>query len=229
MVKRLFDILTAFVGLFALAPICCVAAVGIRLSSPGPIFFRTKRAGVRNHLFTMYKFRTMHVNHGQFANAITGLRDPRVFPFGSLLRRLKIDELPQLLNVLKGEMSIVGPRPEDPRIVNQHFRPEHFATLNARPGLASPGSIYNYTHGERLLQGDDPERVYVERLLATKLALDLIYVNEASLYYDLRIIFRAIWTIVAMALGKQHFAEPPELQKVSSDQLLNLFPPMSQV
>lgn len=216
MVKRLFDVVTAAVALITLAPLFCVAAIGIRLTSRGPILFRVRRTGRRSVLFTMYKFRTMQVDHGSFRSAITGHDDPRVFAFGSLLRRLKIDELPQLFNVLRGDMSIVGPRPEDPRIVEQHYRPEYLGTLDVRPGLASPGSIYNYTHGEQALNGPDPEKAYVDQLLPMKLALDSIYVREASLVYDLRIIFRTVWTILTSALGKRRFADPPEMKKALS-------------
>jgi lipopolysaccharide/colanic/teichoic acid biosynthesis glycosyltransferase len=160
----------------------------------------------------MYKFRTMRV--GQAArSAITARDDRRVFPFGSWLRRLKIDELPQLINVLKGEMSVVGPRPEDPEIVRKYYAPAHLETLRVAPGLASPGSIYNYTHGERLLGGEDAERLYAERLLPVKLALDTIYVREASPLYDLSIIVRTALAIATVAAGKKEFADPPEMWK----------------
>jgi lipopolysaccharide/colanic/teichoic acid biosynthesis glycosyltransferase len=153
----------------------------------------------------------MHEDHGFCSSAITGIQDPRIFRFGSLLRRLKIDELPQLLNVLKGEMSIVGPRPEDPRIVNQYYTPEQYETLTVLPGLASPGSIYNYTHEKQYLANEDFEKSYVERLLPVKLALERVYVREASFFYDLRIIMRTIRIILSIDLGKRHFPEPREM------------------
>jgi lipopolysaccharide/colanic/teichoic acid biosynthesis glycosyltransferase len=216
MVKRFFDVIASAVALVVLAPVFCAAAIGIRLKSPGPVFFRVPRVGLRNVRFTMYKFRTMRVDQGSFRSAITRRDDQRVFAFGSLLRRLKIDELPQLFNILKGDMSIVGPRPEDPRIVDDYYPPEYLCTLDVRPGLASPGSIYNYTHGEQILTGPDPEKEYVERLLSVKLSLDSIYVREASFLYDLRIIFRTVWTVLRSALGKRHFADPPEMKKALS-------------
>jgi lipopolysaccharide/colanic/teichoic acid biosynthesis glycosyltransferase len=161
----------------------------------------------------MYKFRTMHSARSAFDSPITAAQDPRIFSFGAMLRSTKIDELPQLFNVLKGEMSIVGPRAEDPKIVRRHYRGYHWETLQVPPGLASPGSLYNYTHGERLLGLDNPEKDYVDRLLHTKLALDAVYVRQASFAYDLLIILRTLRTIAVIALGKRCFSDPPEMSQ----------------
>src|SRR5947209_517094 len=128
----------------------------------------------------MFKLRTMHLRRRSDSSRITGARDPRVFPFGAWLRAVKLDELPQLINVLKGEMAIVGPRPEDPAIVARHYDALGRETLTVRPGLASPGSIYSSTHGDALLTGTDPEAAYAERLLPVKLALDVVYVRHGS-------------------------------------------------
>lgn len=161
----------------------------------------------------MYKFRTMHRDQRMFKSVITAKNDPRIFAFGSWLRRLKIDELPQLINIVKGEMSIVGPRAEDPRIVHTYYTQQQIETLHVLPGLASPGSIYNYTHGERFIDKDNPEKCYLEKLLPIKLALDIIYVRESSFFYDLEIIFRTIWTILLISFGKHCFPDPPEMKK----------------
>src|SRR5574341_29964 len=219
MAKRLFDVACATVALIAVAPLLLVAAIGIRLSSRGPALYRATRLGLGGRPFTMYKLRTMHVArsaHRAPGGPITGARDPRVFAFGAFLRRTKIDELPQLLNVLRGDMTIVGPRPEDPAIVHRHYAPLHFWTLGVRPGLASPGSLYQYTHGEALLAGEDPEQAYAARLLPTKLALELVYVRRASLYYDLGIIARTLWGIAAIAVGKRGFRPPPEMRQATA-------------
>jgi len=160
MAKRLFDVVVAALGLVAAAPLLLVAAVGIRLSSPGPILYRARLLGRDGRPFTMYKLRTMHLNHRTSRSVITAQHDPRVFAFGRPLRRLKIDELPQLVNVLRGEMSLVGPRPQHPDIVRSYYAPEHGETLRVRPGLASPGSLYDSTHGEPLVGSADPERAY---------------------------------------------------------------------
>lgn len=213
MAKRLLDIAVSFCALFCLSPLFVVVAIGIRLSSKGPIFYRALRAGRGGTPFNMYKFRTMDPTRSSFASAITAMHDPRIFPFGRLLRRYKIDELPQLINVLKGDMSLVGPRPEDLNIVRKAYTDSHFETLRVLPGLTSPGSLYNYTHGEKLLDGEDPEKLYVEQLLPIKLALDTVYARHASFAYDLLIILRTIWIIIAIAFGKRSFADPPEMNE----------------
>lgn len=213
MVRRLRDIIFAITALFILSPILIAAAIGIKLFSKGPVLFRAQRVGRNNRVFTMYKFRTMHVVRQNRHSAITAHHDPRVFGFGKLLRQLKIDELPQLFNILKGEMSVVGPRPEDPEIVAKYYSLTHYETLNILPGLASPGSIYNYTHGEKLLSQCDPEKDYVEQLLPIKLGLDLVYVREFSTLYDIQIIFRTLIAITKIALGQCDFPPPPEMRR----------------
>ena len=210
MAKRLLDIVLAGLGLALAAPLLALAALGIRLSSPGPVLYRARRAGRAGTCFTMFKLRTMHQRQPGRASRITGQHDPRVFWLGALLRRTKIDELPQLFNVLRGDMSIVGPRPEDPVIVERHYTPLHHETLRVRPGLASPGSIYHYTHGDALLMGGDPETAYVERVLPLKVTLDVVYVRNASLLTDVRIIGRTLSTITAILAGRRRFPEPPE-------------------
>ena len=212
MVKRLFDVVAAMLGLVATAPVLLVAALGIRWSSPGPILYRARRAGRSGRPFPMYKLRTMHLDAVGGRSRVTAVDDPRVFPLGRVLRRTKIDELPQLVNVLRGEMSIIGPRPEDPDIVAGHYGPDARATLGVRPGLASPGSLYHDTHGAGYLVGDDPERRYVESLLPRKLALDLVYVERASLWYDLRLILRTLGIIAGKVAGRRRFPDPPELR-----------------
>jgi lipopolysaccharide/colanic/teichoic acid biosynthesis glycosyltransferase len=210
--KRLIDVVGAGLGLVIVVPILALAAVAIRLASPGPVFYRARRAGVGGRPFTMYKLRTMHRRPGQFGGPITGVDDPRVFPLGRLLRSTKIDELPQLVNVLRGEMSLIGPRPEDPELVARYYAPLHRETLAVRPGLTSPGSLYHDTHGDRVLAVGDPEARYVEWLLPVKLALDLTYVRRASLTYDLALVWRTLVTITGRLSGRRVFPEPPEMR-----------------
>lgn len=213
MVRRLTDIILSLMALILSSPLFVIAAVGIWLIGPGPVLYRAKRVGLNGKIFTIYKLRTMLDNQSSSSSPITAKDDPRVYAFGAWLRRLKIDELPQLFNVLRGEMSIVGPRPEDPRIVNKYYTLDHLETLRILPGLASPGSIYNYTHGEQILETGKQEKYYTERLLPLKLALDVIYVREASYTYDIRIVLRTIWVILSAAMGKRHYPDPPEMKK----------------
>jgi lipopolysaccharide/colanic/teichoic acid biosynthesis glycosyltransferase len=215
MAKRLFDVVCAAVALVLTAPLIGLAAIGIKLTDPGPVFFRARRVGYLGREFTMFKLRTMRNGDGGRGKGegsrITGHQDHRVSPIGKVLRKTKIDELPQLFNVLRGDMAIVGPRPEDPAIVRTHYSSADRETLGVRPGLASPGSIYQYASAEHLLADDDPEAHYVDKLLKTKLALDRIYIRNASLRRDVAIIGRTLWSIGAIAIGKRKFAHPPEM------------------
>jgi lipopolysaccharide/colanic/teichoic acid biosynthesis glycosyltransferase len=232
--KRLFDIVIASAALVVASPFLVVAAIGIKLTSPGPVLYRARRIGWDRRLmqsdrrakprnmerrrqdgyygreFTMYKFRTMHVGSNT-GSSITARNDTRVFPFGAWLRASKIDEFPQLLNIIKGDMSLVGPRPEAPEIVRGHYTPEDLTTLQIPPGLTSPGSLYYYTHCETMLPGDNATDVYVRRLLPVKLALDRVYIRNAQILYDVRMIIRTVTLLAARTFGRQSFPDPPEL------------------
>jgi len=209
--QRVLDVVLASLALVAVTPLLGAAALGIRLAGPGPIFYCARRIGLHTRPFTMYKLRTMRLGQAYSSSAITAKHDPRVFPFGAFLRRAKVDELPQLFNILRGDMAIVGPRPEVPRMVELFYAPLHYETFRVLPGLTSPGSIYAYTHGEAQLDASDPERCYAERLLPLKLALDLVYVRRASLAYDLALIARTAWMLGTALLGRCSFPLPPEL------------------
>ena len=212
MVKRLFDILASSAALLIFSPVILLAAIGVKLSSRGPAFYLSQRAGRGNRPFTLYKLRTMHVR-SEGGSAITGASDPRVFAFGSLLRKTKIDELPQLLNIIQGDMSVVGPRPEDPGNVERFYDELGMSTLDARPGLSGIGSIYYYTHGEKLLVGDNTEEIYANDLLPIKLALEAVYLKQQTLLYDVELILRTIVAIGQIAMGKRDFAEPKEIDQ----------------
>ena len=214
MLRRFIESSLALLVLIVMSPVMCIAALGIRLSSPGPILYRAIRVWRNGELFIMYKFRTMHISMRGLESRVTLQEDPRVFAFGALLRLTKVDELPQLFNILKGEMSFVGPRPEDPHFVKHHYRPEQFEVLSVLPGLTSPGSLFNYTHGERWLDPADPETSYVMKVLETRIALDLVYIREMSWHYDVRLIFRTLWIVLAIVAGRTAFPDPPEMRKV---------------
>lgn len=213
MERRLFDIGSAFLGLIVLAPLLGLAAIGIALTSPGPILYRAQRVGRGGEIFTMHKLRTMHHGAAAPGSVITATRDPRVFRLGAFLRQWKIDEIPQLFDVLRGKMAIVGPRPEDPRIVAEHYTTRQWETLRVAPGLTSPGSLFNYTHGDHYLLDPDPEEAYVRHLLPVKLALETVYVRRASLLYDLRIVARTVRVIVWMLFEGEQFPDPPEMSE----------------
>lgn len=208
--KRLFDIVFAIALFIASSPLLVAGALAVRVSSPGPLFYRGLRAGKGGHPFVLYKLRTMH-DSDTAGNNITALNDPRIFPAGNALRKYKIDELPQLFNVLKGDMSTVGPRPEALDIVANHYSQQDRETLRVRPGLTSPGAIYYYTDLERRLGGDDADSAYFERILPEKLAVERVYVENASFWYDMRIIVRTVNAILKIVIGRNTSLRPPEL------------------
>lgn len=199
-VKRLVDILAALLMLLILSPIFMFAALGIITTSPGPVFYKARRMGKGGKVFLMFKFRTMHLD-SDLTSTITAPNDRRIFSFGLLLRRLKIDELPQFWNILIGEMSLVGPRPEDPMIVDQNYEAWMRETLQVTPGVTGPGSIYGSFFGNALLDNSDPEGSYVRNLLPPKLALERAYMERARLLSDLQYILLTVWAIFAHILG----------------------------
>ncbi|MCP5396151.1 MAG: sugar transferase [Sphingomonadaceae bacterium] len=201
MIKRLFDIAVAAIALLVAAPFIMVAAIGIMLTSPGPVFYCARRAGRNGALFTMYKLRTMHVAQNE-GSSITSPKDKRIFPLGNLTRRLKVDELPQFWNILIGNMSLVGPRPEAPDIVEKHYTDWMHETLRIRPGVTSPGAIYNYIMADTLIDDNDPAGSYARNLLPQKLALERAYLDRASFFSDLGYIVLTAQAIIAHVLGR---------------------------
>lgn len=211
MVRRLFDLCVAIPAMLGIGPVLLLAAIGIGLSSPGPILYRAPRVGRGGRTFTMYKLRTMHCR-AVAGSSITASNDPRVFAVGRILRASKIDELPQLLNILKGDMSIVGPRPEAPDIVERHYTSDYRRSLAVAPGLTSPGSIFYYTHGEQLLADGKAEEFYVARLLPLKMTIDLEYLTRASLLSDIGVILNTASVLMQKAFGRKHFPTPASLE-----------------
>lgn len=188
--KRVFDLLAAGAGLIILAPVFFVIAAAIKLSSDGPIVYKATRIGRFGKTFKLMKFRSMVVNADAVGPGITTSGDPRITSVGRVLRKTKLDELPQLVNVFRGEMSIVGPRPEDPRYVSM-YTDEQKRVLEVRPGITSQASIV-YRHEESILAGENWEEYYVETIMPAKLAIDLDYVNNLSLAKDITIILKTI-------------------------------------
>jgi lipopolysaccharide/colanic/teichoic acid biosynthesis glycosyltransferase len=184
--KRPLDILVASVGLAALSPLLGAIAVAICLDSSGPPIYRATRTGRGGQPFTMYKFRTMQTLQDATATRITTYADRRITRVGRMLRSARLDELPQLWNVLKGDMSLVGPRPEDPRYTALYCSADRIV-LAARPGITSLAALL-YRDEERLLVGDGWERVYIDQVMPAKLAIDRAYVEQQSLLLDLKIL-----------------------------------------
>ena len=192
--KRIFDLVAASAGLIILAPVFVAAALAIRIDSPGPVLFRQERIGKNGVPFRILKFRTMHVG-AEAKGQITVGRDARVTAVGAVLRRWKIDELPQLVNVVLGEMSLVGPRPEVPRYVACYPEAVRATVLSVPPGMTDWASIRFREESEALDGIADPERRYVEEILPVKLAYCVRYVNERGFFTDLKIIFMTLRAI----------------------------------
>jgi len=189
--KRVFDIVFALTFLVLLSPLLLVFSLLVALTSPGGAFFRQVRVGKEGRAFRLLKFRTMRQGSEARGQLTIGGRDPRVTGVGYFLRKTKLDELPQLWNVLCGDMSVVGPRPEVPRYVDL-YTPEQRAVLSVRPGITGMASIDYIDENEILARASDPESAYVRDVMPSKLALDLRYVRERSFALDLRIISATI-------------------------------------
>ncbi|PZT91815.1 MAG: hypothetical protein DI637_01410 [Citromicrobium sp.] len=209
---RFLDIAVSVLALLVTLPLLLVAGLGIRLTSPGPVLYWAQRMGKDCKPFRMAKFRTMHVGADVGAQ-ISGRNDARVFRFGAILRLTKIDELPQFWNVLIGDMSLVGPRPEAVDIVRAHYSNWMMRTLEVRPGITSPGAIYYYTSGDRLIDDDNPEASYLAKVLAPKLAIDLAYIDRRNVLRDIGVLFRTAIAIIQIILGKEDFALPKEARE----------------
>jgi lipopolysaccharide/colanic/teichoic acid biosynthesis glycosyltransferase len=189
----------AAVALVLVSPILVIAALAIMMSSRGPVLYPAARVGLSGQPFTMLKLRTMRGVPTSEAQRITGGRDSRVSPVGRWLRKLKIDELPQLVNIVRGDMVLVGPRPEDPSIVEDYYTPFMRRTLNVVPGLTSPGSL-DYFAREKAMPSDpaEAERVYVSALLPRKAALDVVYIEHRSWRYDLQLVVRTVGSMLGV-------------------------------
>jgi lipopolysaccharide/colanic/teichoic acid biosynthesis glycosyltransferase len=194
-VKRSLDIAAALSGLILASPLLLAAALAVKLGSRGPIFFRQERMGRNFRPFRIYKFRTMVPDAPNLGAQITAGADPRITRVGHLLRKSKIDELPQLINVLLGDMSLVGPRPEVPKYVEM-FPDDYREILSVRPGITDPASIKYRDESSTLASSLDPERMYVEELLPDKIAISRDYVRRASLPGDFRVLVSTVMCIL---------------------------------
>jgi lipopolysaccharide/colanic/teichoic acid biosynthesis glycosyltransferase len=194
-VKRAFDIIASGLGLIVLSPLFLVLAIWIKLDSKGPVFYRQVRVGYKNKDFRIFKFRSMRVGADKGSLVTIGGHDPRVTKSGYFIRKFKFDELPQLINVFVGDMSLVGPRPEVRHYVN-YWTPEQMHVLDVRPGITDPASIKFRNENELMEKAEDPEKYYIEVIMQEKINLYLEYVEKHSFWYDLGLIFKTFFVIV---------------------------------
>lgn len=195
MLKRLFDIIASLCGLLILSPLFILIALFIVLGSGFPVFYLQNRVGKNNQDFKLFKFRTMRKDADKKGLLTVGGRDPRVTGIGYYLRKYKLDELPQLLNVLFGTMSLVGPRPEVRKYVNL-YTTEQQKVLQAKPGITDYASIEYFSENELLAQSDNPEKTYIEEIMPAKLKLNQRYISEQGILTDIKIIFKTIAKII---------------------------------
>ena len=191
---QLFDLIAALLGMVALAPLFLAVSLAIVLDSPGPVLYRARRVGLGGRLFDLYKFRSMVVSADQLGPGITTASDGRITRVGRLLRQWKIDELPQLVNVLKGEMRLVGPRPEDPRYVAL-YSAEQRRVLDVRPGITGAAALH-YRHEEQLLTGKVWEQRYVEQIMPRKIEIEIEYLEHRTFFSDMRLLIRTCLAIL---------------------------------
>lgn len=192
--KRLLDIVLSVIGIVALSPvfICCMAAIAFTAGLP--VIFRQQRVGWKNSDFTLFKFRTMYPESDKRQKITVGMRDPRITPVGYWLRKYKLDELPQLFNVLIGDMSMVGPRPELRHYVDMYTQ-EQLQVLQVRPGITDYASIFYHNENEVLATSPNPERTYIEEIMPHKLNLNLRYIENKGIVTDIGIILKTLSTI----------------------------------
>lgn len=193
--KRLFDIIASGLGLIVLSPLFAVLAVWIKADSPGPVFYRQTRVGRGNRDFRLYKFRSMRPDSDRLGLITVGGHDPRVTRSGYYIRKYKLDEFPQLINVFLGDMSLVGPRPEVRKYVDM-YTPEQMRVLTVRPGITSLASIRYRNENDILAAASDPDRCYIEQVMPDKLAIDLEYVDRATFWNDIKLIFSTFREII---------------------------------
>ena len=193
--KRLFDIIASALGLIVLPPLFLVLAVWIKVDSKGPVFYRQTRVGWHNKDFRIFKFRSMRVGSDRGSLVTIGGRDSRITKSGYYIRKYKLDEFPQLINVLIGDMSLVGPRPEVRHYVD-YWTLDQMRVLDVRPGITDPASIKFRNENELMAQADDPEQYYINVIMQEKLRLYLEYVDNQSFLYDLRLIFATLRVVI---------------------------------
>ena len=195
MFKRLFDIIFSALGIIILSPIFLLLWFTIKLESHGPALFMQTRVGKNNKDFKLIKFRSMYLNSESFGQLTVGMRDPRITNVGYTLRKYKLDELPQLLNVLKGDMSLVGPRPEVRKYVNM-YTPEQMKVLEVNPGITDYASIQFINENQLLANAENPNEYYINNIMPKKLEMNLQYIKSNNPFKDISLILKTIFRII---------------------------------
>jgi len=194
--KRVFDIICSFLGIIILSPVFFVLWIAIKLESRGPAFFVQTRVGKNNKDFKLYKFRSMYLDAESRGQLTVGMRDLRITKVGYNLRRFKLDELPQLFNVIKGDMSLVGPRPEVRKYVNM-YSPEQMKVLDVCPGITDYASIQFINENELLAQATNPEEYYIKYIMPKKLEMNLEYIKSKQFFKDVSLILKTFFKIIS--------------------------------
>lgn len=212
---RLFDVVFASLALLFAGPVILIGALAVKLSSPGPVLYWAKRAGRGGKPFYMFKLRTMYIDTDAPSRRVTEDHDDRITPVGRLLRKVRIDELPQLWNVLRGDMSVVGPRPEDWDIVQRTYTPAQRRVLEVRPGIVSPADVRWYpdmTYHDPPPPGTPLQEHYIKRHLPAKLAEELRYIERRTLLLDIGVVFQTIYCVVVRSwqLPAKHPLQSPD-------------------
>jgi lipopolysaccharide/colanic/teichoic acid biosynthesis glycosyltransferase len=206
MLKRFIDITISLLALILLAPVFLILAVVIKLTSRGPVFYKGRRVGRGGEIFLMHKFRSMVVNADQIGTDLTPHGDPRVTKVGRFLRRTKVDEIPQIIDILRGKMSLVGPRPESP-LYARYYDERQKHVLSVRPGMVGPAQI-KYRHEELMLKDrEDPDAYYIRELMPRKLEIDLDYVENMSFLLDVGILFKSLLAVAMVSRKDKLFGQ----------------------
>ena len=202
---RFFDFIIAFIGIMILSPWFVIIVIMVKLGSPGTIIYSQERVGLNGRRFRLYKFRSMIVNADKVGTSVTTGNDTRITKIGRFLRKIKLDELPQLWNVLKGDMSFVGPRPDVPEIVNK-YSPEMRRILNVRPGITSNATLYLRNEEDLLSFAKDHDKAYEEIFVPAKVKLAMEHVNRRSFFFDFFVLLQTVWALTGGRIlpGKEH-------------------------
>ena len=198
MIKRVFDVVSSLMAIITLSPLYLISGILIYISDPGPIFYRAKRVGEDGKIFKMYKFRSMKIVKNMNENKFKA-DESRIFGWGRIIRKTKIDELPQLINVIKGDMSVIGPRPASVDQIDIVRAGKYEEINKVKPGLSSPSALFDYIYGDDILD----EELYKEKVLKKRLDLELYYIYNKSFRLDVKIILYTIISIVAISLGRR--------------------------